>query len=520
VAVVKFHEKNKALFLGLQAGSGSVFKLPTGTGTLSTVTATVGASPVFSFTAAAVYVGMPIVLSGTNSNCLLTGYVAGTTYYVIGISTTSTLGVTGITLSATRGGTSVVTTGTAGTTGLTYTYSSLSSIDAFACTEITSDPTRDTGSFTYLGDSLSRDEYTYTKDVYIDLGATTYQQNIVSGTTAKDVNTDSIWKAFQLCGGNVIVNATTKEIFVDNATDSPDYGTADVRFSSPDDPTNDKVYKFWDLRGTVDISGTVGDIPSLKFSLKGNVDDPIAYAKQSASVTTQVTNVAPAILPSTVVQARLLDISTADAYATALSTPTASAVGTQVTLTVGAHSLTIGDIVRLRVAGITTQPTIYNGDFVGYVLTATTIMYYAKGGTTSGALSGTITVNRPSALPSVAFCFSTLTAANFFGFDLQRYLTGCDQGFAKGAAPTDVAVTMLEDQVGGTSFNPDANISKFYAAVLRFGNLSGGAPVQYKTIAYAWDKLQLANVKEGKVGSYMGRDVTFRNTGSSYIYYQ
>jgi hypothetical protein len=225
-------------------------------------------------------------------------------------------------------------------------------------------------------------------------------------------------------------------------------------------------------------------------------------------------------MPTTIYQARLLDISTADAYATSLSTPTASAIGAQVILTTAAHSLTIGDIVRIRVGGITTQATIYNGDFVGYVLTTTKIMYYAKGGTTTGALSGTITVARPTALPSVAFCFSTLTAANYFGFDFQRYLTGCDQGFAKGATPTDVAVTMLEDQVGGSSFNPDANISKFFAVVLRFGNLSSGSPVQYKTLTYMWDKLQLANVKQGKVGTYMGRDVSLRNTGSSYIFYQ
>ena len=32
-----------------------------------------------------------------------------------------------------------------------------------------------------------------------------------------------------------------------------------------------------------------------------------------------------------------------------------------------------------------------------------------------------------------------------------------------------------------------------------------------------WDKLQISDVKEGKVATYFGRDVTFRNTGFSYI---
>lgn len=520
--MAKFHEKNQAVFLGLQGGSGSGFKAPTGAnaGTLSTVTATVGASPVFSCAAAPIYLGQSIVLSGTNAGALITGYTTGTTYYVAAISTTTSAGVTGFMLSATKGGTSVVTTGTGGSTGLTFTYQGITSTEAIACTEISSDVTRDTGSFQFLGDSLSRDEVTYTKDVYIDLGLTTFQQFLTDMTTAIDPNTNSIWKALQCSGGNVIVDATTKEVYVDNATDSPDYATADVRLSSPDDATNDKLYKFWDLRGTVDVNASLGEVPTLKFSLKGNADDPVATPKQTASFGNQTTRTATSILPSTIYQARLLDISTTDSYATSLSTPTATATGAQVVVTTAAHSLTIGDIVRIRVGGITTQPTIYNGDFVGYVLSTTKIMYYAKGGTTTGALAGTITVARPSALPSVAFCFSTLTAANYFGFDFQRYLTGCDQGFAKGATPTDVAVTMLEDQVGGTSFNPDANVSKFFAAIIRVGTLSAGAPVAGKSLAYMWDKLQLATVKQGKVATYMGRDVTFRNTGSSFIFYQ
>ena len=49
---------------------------------------------------------------------------------------------------------------------------------------------------------------------------------------------------------------------------------------------------------------------------------------------------------------------------------------------------------------------------------------------------------------------------------------------------------------------------------------TGGNPVAGKSIAYMWDKLQLATVKQGKVATYFGRDVTFRNTGSSFIFYQ
>lgn len=391
---------------------------------------------------------------------------------------------------------------------------SLGSTTAIACTAITGDPTRDTGSYQYLGDSLSRDEYTYEKDKYIDLQIDTFQQVLSDMTTAIDPNTASLWKLYQICGGNVIVDATTKEVFVDNATDSPDYGTADYRKSSPDDATNDKLYKFWDLRGTVDVTATVGEVPSLKFSLKGNADDPIASPKQVANFGQQTTRVAASVLYSTIKTAQLAEISPSDTFATSAGTVTSVAyVGAQATITFSAaHSIPLGEIRRIRVSGLT--PAALNGDFTFYATTATKGIYYVKGNTGSGTATGTASVKK-SDVPTASFCFSTLNAANFFGYDFQRYMTGCDTGFAKGGTPTDVSVSMLEDQVGGTSFLPDTEAGKFFAAVLKFGGSTAGS-----TVTYMWDKLQLANVKQGKIATYMGRDVTFRNTGSSFIFYQ
>jgi len=513
---VKFHEKNQAVYFGLQANTGSAFKLETGTGAIASVTATVGASPVFSCTADNLYVGQAVTLSGTNSGALITGYVTGAVYYIIGISTTSVAGVTGFTLSATKGGATVVTTGTGGSTGLTFATNSLTSTEAIACTEISSDVTRDTGSFQYLGDALSRDEFTYTKDIYIDLGITTFQQVLSDMGSAIDPNTSSIWKLFQVCGGNVVVDATSKEVYVDNATDSADYGTADVRFASPDDPTNDKLYKFWDLRGSVDVNASLGEVPTLKFSLKGNADDPVAKAKQAANFGFQTTRVSPSVLYSTVKVAQLLDLSATESYtATGLTGNTSLTLayaGAQVTATLTAHDLPVGSIRRIRIASASVAT--FNGDWVAYAISATKVIFYVKGNTGTGTATGATLTKGQNVAPET-FCFSTLSAGNYFGFDYQRYLTGCDQGFAKGATPSDVAVTMLEDQVGGSSFNPDANVSKFYAAVLKFGGSTAGS-----TVAYMWDKLQLATVKQGKVATYMGRDVTFRNTGSSFIFYQ
>jgi len=333
-------------------------------------------------------------------------------------------------------------------------------------------------------------------------------------TTAIDPNTASLWKLYQVCGGNVIVDATTKEVYVDNATDSPDYGTADFRKSSPDDATNDKLYKFWDLRGTVDVTATVGEVPGLKFSLKGNADDPVAVAKQTANFGSQTTRVASSVLYSTIKTAQLAEISPSDTFTASAGTVTSVAyVGAQATITFSAaHSIPVGEIRRIRVSGLT--PAALNGDHTFYATTTTKGIFYVKGNTGSGTATGTATVKKSDLTPS-SFCFSTLNAANFFGYDFQRYMTGCDTGFAKGGTPTDVSVSMLEDQVGGTSFLPDTEAGKFFAAVLKFGGSTAGS-----TVTYMWDKLQLANVKQGKIATYMGRDVTFRNTGSSFIFYQ
>lgn len=391
---------------------------------------------------------------------------------------------------------------------------SLGATTAIACTAITGDPTRDTGSYQYLGDSLSRDEYTYEKDKYVDLQIDTFQQVLSDMTTAIDPNTASLWKLFQICGGNVIVDATTKEVYVDNATDSPDYGTVDYRKSSPDDATNDKLYKFWDLRGTMDVTASVGEVPGLKFALKGNVDDPIASPKQAANFGQQTTRVASSVLYSTIKVAQLAEISPTDTFATTVAAVTSVAYNNaQATVTFSAaHSIPVGEIRRIRVSGLT--PSTLNGDFTFYATTTTKGIYYVKGQIGTGTATGTATIKKSDLTPAT-FCFSTLNAPNFFGFDYQRYLTGCDTGFSKGGAPTDVSVSMLEDQVGGTSFLPDTNTGKFFTAVLKFGGSTAGS-----TVAYMWDKLQLANVKQGKIATYLGRDVTFRNTGNSYIFYQ
>jgi len=492
MAIVKYHERNQALFVGLEDANGHI-GTTNGSIVLTTVAIT-GTAGEFSCDAANLYIGQELTISGTAGGTgSIVGYTDPTTYYIVATNNSTTFQ-----LSLTREGTPITTTiGTP--TGLTYTIGILGATSGVAfISEPTADPTRSTAAFQFYGDNLSRDEYTYEKDKYVDLTVETMQQVLSDLSVAIDPNTNSIWKMLQACGGFVSVDASTKYVSAGNNVDSPDYLQVDYRKSSSDDVTYDKLAKYTNLRGTVDVNASLGDMPKLKFSLKGNATNPVKAAKL-ASETIRVAQLA------------LLD----DTFTSAgtVSGIVYTSDGKAVVTFSAPHGLTVGNIITVQVAGAT--PTSLNGNFVALIDGASTVSYFVKGLTSSGSATGTITCGKGDTAVAT-LCFSTLAAPNFYGFDLTRYQTGCDTGFAKGAVPTDITVGMLEDQVGGTSFNPDANITKFYGVYLQF---SDSANTAGKKVAYLWNKAQIANVKAGKVGTYLGRDITFRNTGQSFMFW-
>jgi hypothetical protein len=73
---------------------------------------------------------------------------------------------------------------------------------------------------------------------------------------------------------------------------------------------------------------------------------------------------------------------------------------------------------------------------------------------------------------------------------------------------------MLEDKAGTTNFDPEANIEQFFGVKIKFGTAAG------KYISYVWDRLELTNTKDTKIGTYFGKDVSMRNTGKSYIIFE
>ena len=398
--------------------------------------------------------------------------------------------------------------------------------DALATLTMDGSVTYETGSYAYIGDSLSRDETTFQKDSYADFTAETPQQvlNTLNGSLA--VANAPLSQELQACGGYVTVLASAMgsfaagTVFVDNSRVSNTTISIDYRKTSAQDNTNQKLQKFSGCRGMVDVSANVGEVPKLKFSFKGNAAVPELSAILAANFLTQTTDVCAAIRQTTIVRAEIASLT--DAFTTwtpVISGITSAANIATVTTAAGlTNSGTtavylgpVGSIRYVALTGSTESSGLYNGTFLATVLSDTTFMIVLKG-TPSGASTGTVLGTRGTV--PVTFCFSTLQAANYFGFDYARYITGCEEGFSKTAIATDVSVSILESQVGATSFNPDAHISEFFGAQIKFGTAAG------KYITYKWDKLQLTNVKGGKVVQFLGRDTTFRNTGRSYIIYE
>lgn len=469
------------------------------------------------------------------------------------------------------------------------TYLAPAATDVLPATTLTGAVTYETGNYSYLGSDLSRDEITYQKDSFADFSLETPVQVLGVLNPALAVANAPMSAWLQACGAFITVNGTTGAVTYDNATVSNSSLSIDYRKTSADDLVNNKLTKFTGCRGSVDVSASVGDLPTFKFAFKGNASNPVEDPKlnpDAAALATQISNVSPIVRQATIVSAQLAPFGeplTAQAILPGTVT-TITRVANVATVTMSiAHNLLSGR--KVNISGATDN--LYNGDFTVAVVSATVFTYILEA-TPAANATGTLVAKAGGYAKS--FCFSTLSAPNFFGFDYTRYLTGCEEGFAKGAVPTDVSVTILESQsattdvtgitfaanigtvtaaghglaVGNTitiadatgvdaaiyngiatvlttptantftytlaatpagiatgsitvtnenfsSFDPDANISKLFTAEIKYGTGNG------KFVTFRWSKLQLANVKEGKVANYFGRDITFRNTGNSYI---
>lgn len=459
------------------------------------------------------------------------------------------------------------------------TYVAPAATDAVPVTALTGSVTYETNAFKYLGDNLSRDEYTYAKDSYGDVSVDTFQQVLGALNASLTVANAPLSELFRASGGYCTVLASTWDgyaagtVIYDNTNASDSTLSIDFRKTSIQDAVNQKLWKFTYVRGSVDLTANMSEVPMLKFALKGNVALPQISAILSPNYGAQVTAVSPAVRKINMVSAKV-------APTVAISSLTFS--GTTATATSAGHGFTTGDQVEISGVKISgSDDTKYNGKFTITVASVDTFTYTMTGTPSANATGSPMAANITKAKD---FNFSTLSAPNFFGFDLTRYLTSTEEGFSKDAVPTDVTVGMLENQAlsmaisvvsstttatvtvptghglstgnsvtistgdshydgtftiagvtattftytiasytnasavtgtlinnSATYFDPDLNISKFFSVWVKFGTGAG------KYVTYKWNKLQLANVKEGKVANLFSRECTFRNTGKSYL---
>ena len=403
------------------------------------------------------------------------------------------------------------------TTAGTYSQPSATT-DATPITTLDGGFTFDTAAFQFLGDALSRDEYTYQKDIYGEINAEIMQPTLgtVPATTIYTSTTANVTAADLMiaCGGNFTAVGTpaTVGISYDNYTATSASVSIDYRKSTTD-AVNQQVYPFFGVNGMVDLSASIGEIPKLKFSLKGNAGSASSASPVLPNYADQTTNIAPVIKMASISSAKIVEIPDTGAFVTgpAITTLAASttepnswvATATGILVALGAA----GSLRPIRLAGITGATALNGVVVIAEVISDTSFKFYYPA---TGTPAGTITSTK-GAVASETLSFATLTASNFFGFDFARYLTGSEEGFAKTATPTDVSITVLEAPVGDSTYfvRDQTEVSKFYACKIQFGTVAG------KKVVYQWDKLQMSNIKEGKVASYFGRDITFRNTGKS-----
>ena len=511
-------------------------------------------------------------------------------------------------------------------------YNAPSANQAIAATAMTGSVTYETGAFKFLGDNLSRLEYTYLKDVIADVTVDSFQQVIgnlsTTNTGPQILAAFPLTQFYQACGGHCtpITGSAWNghpvgSLLIDNVNTPVTGGdvtlSVDFRKRSNQDTINDKLWKFLYMKGMVDLNASLGEVPTLKFALKGNsTPNPIAAAALTANYGLQATQVAASVRKQNVVSTTIAPA------IPVVSITFAAAVATVYSPGHGLVSTDTIEISAVKINGVTTDDSLYNGAFSITAIVDTDHFTYTMSGTPTANALGTpiITVTTPGKLKT--FNFSTLAATNAFGFDLIRYLTSTEEGFTKDATPVDVTIGMLENQspfqnavsitkssttatvtlpvahglavgdvvtisgatdplfnvtnavvlsggltataftytmtstpvanavadtngslsviatkaanyttaIGTTvngaplttnslavlsgQFDADSNILGFFTVNIKFGTGAG------KYITYKWNKLQLASVKDGKVSNLLSREMTFRNTGNSFVFFE
>jgi hypothetical protein len=430
----------------------------------------------------------------------------------------------------------------------------------FSSSEISSE------AFQYAGSHLDRAETTVITDWTAKVDFETFLP-VLGEVTGVPTDNDIIAKEwFETCG----FKATTsnKQVQFSNIENTDAYMTLEIRRSSEDMAVNHKVYTLTNARGTIDFDMVIGTKPRLKWNFFGNYGG-VADKKKVIADTTKLQKQKETIT-GTVSAANItncaLRLRGAKAYE--LSVPTATAPAAEDIITFGGLTITFASTLYLlsrvslypvlakitpkmtaaevkklfdleatlasgdgeaRTDTVSVSGTFGNWDIVQKsVLANTPAANYADG----GLVLTPIYPNKGSTAPAFTWkpktgpnktvnsqevvvnidadsnvVFDKLAAPNLTGFEYNRFRVSTYDSWSKGASPSDVTFTILEDQKTG-AYVPEQELENEHE--LKIAYMTGNS----KT-ALTFNRLQLTNITNSTIASYAARDLTFRNTASA-----
>lgn len=317
--------------------------------------------------------------------------------------------------------------------------------DVIQATALTGSVTVATSDLTFRGSNKTRKAYTYQTDSSADISVETPDQVLGVLNPSLTVAAAPLSDYMRACGARTVIDGSTGVVTYDNSLAVADKLSFDFRKTSDQDLANDKVVSFYGCVGTADLTADVKDLPKWKFNLKGNALDEYQSPTIIPDFGAQDTLVAPVIKMASIVTAQVAQL---DGTFTAVTASVASAtltrasnIATFTATGIGTELGAIGSIRAVRVGGATDP--LYNGTFLAQITGANTFTYLMNAVPAANAVI-TATLSKGPAAKN--FCFGKVSASNFFGRELSRYVLGCEEGYRTPPVPSDVSITMIENK--------------------------------------------------------------------------
>ncbi len=125
------------------------------------------------------------------------------------------------------------------------------------------------------------------------------------------------------------------------------------------------------------------------------------------------------------------------------------------------------------------------------------------------------TASEPSVSSSSNFAFNKFTGPNMSGWAYNRYLLSDVDGWSKGASPTDLTLTIVEDSAAAT-LEPYSKVESNFMFTVKYAD-SKTTPTTGKQIAITYHKTELTKVAKSTVADFSGLDLGLRNVGVTSI---